>query len=112
MQKYSINFIALILVLFSLPVFSEPPTLLELRLMQSREYSISKVDFLEAASETCRARGGQLAGFYPFKNPGMSDAHNKYMYNMSLSNFHSGNIICVNYTHGKIAAKKNIQPEF
>ena len=70
------------------------PSILEIRMMQSRIFESSPREFLLGLDEVCKIRGGQMAGYYGFR----SDREGT----LTLKNLATGNLLCTNFDNAPL----------
>jgi len=96
-MKYKLNLLAIGCCMLSwLPTaWADDPSILELRVMQSRKYESTAKEFLLSIKEICRARGGTFIGVADFTSSGSES--------LSIKMFESRGADCVNYNGGQRA---------
>ena len=96
-MKYKLNLLAIGCCMLSwLPTArADEPSILELRVMQSRKYESTAKEFLLSIKEICRARGGTFIGHVDYSNAGSTMVSNRM--------FESHGADCMNYNGGQRA---------
>lgn len=96
-MKYKLNLLAIGCCMLSwLPTaWADEPSILELRVMQSRKYESTAKEFLLSIKEICRARGGTFIGAADFTSSGLES--------VSIKMFESQGVDCLHYNGGKRA---------
>jgi|GEM_PF-6864384 hypothetical protein len=91
-SKKLIRFFTFLIMLWINSVNAADPSILEIRLMQSRFYETTATEFLSGLNEACKARGGMLSGFYVAKEH----------LPLTLQSLEIGNIICTRYDSNQL----------